>query len=106
MSPWVIIVLLSLATHRITRVITRDWFPPIRKVRVWIDHKLGEEHWLSYLTQCDWCAGTWVAGALTTGLALYIACVMHQSWWPWPIWVLLGCTASTVTGLIASKEPE
>lgn len=106
MSPWVILLLLSLTTHRVTRVITRDYFPPVRKAREYIDRKLGEEHWLAYLTQCDWCAGMWVAGGLTTGLALYVSLVMHQSWWPWPIWVLMALTASTVTGLIAQREPE
>jgi len=106
LSPWVIIVLLCLTTHRATRIITRDVFPPVRWFREKIEFKLGGEHWLAYLTQCDWCASVYVAGSITTGLALFVANVMHVSWWPWPIWVLMGFTATSVTGLIAQREPE
>lgn len=98
--------LLIMSTHRITRFITRDVFPPMRWLREKIEQWLGEEHWLAYLTQCDWCASIYVATGLTTALALYITRVEHTSWWAWPIWVMMGLTASTITGLIAQKEPE
>lgn len=113
------VILLFLAAHRVTRLVTRDtiferpdeshrgflWGP-----RTWtVEHleRLGPVGWkLAYLIGCDWCAGLWVSGLLTTGLALYSTRVMHQSWWPWPIWVLVALAASTVTGLIAQHEPD
>lgn len=106
MNPWVLTVLLILSTHRITRLITRDVFPPARFARELIEQRLGEEHWLAYLTQCDWCASIYVSTFITSFYALYVANGMHTSFWPWPTWVLMGLTASTVTGLIASREPE
>lgn len=106
MSPWVILVLLSLSSHRVTRVITRDYFPPVRIIREAIDRKLGAEHWLAYLTQCDWCAGIWVASGLTTALALFVALDEHESWWPWPVWILFALAAASITGLVAQHEPD
>jgi len=106
MSGWLILVLLTFATHRVTRLVTRDYIPLVRLPREWIDRKLGSEHWFAYLTQCDWCSGVWVSAALTTGLALYTTNVMHQSWFPWTVWVLVGLSASSLTGLIANMEPE
>lgn len=105
MNVLVTLILVALATHRVTRLITRDVFPPIRAVREWIERRLGSEHWLAYLTQCDWCASVYVAAGLTSGLAVLVARVLHTSWFPWPLWILVGAAASTVTGLIAQREP-
>lgn len=102
----VIIVLICLSTHRITRLITRDAFPPAVWFRTKIEDLTHSEHWLAYLTQCDWCASIWVASGISTVLGLIVANVLHASWWPWPIWILVALTASSVTGLIAQREPE
>jgi hypothetical protein len=105
MNPLVTLVLVALTTHRLTRLITRDVFPPVRATREWIERKLGDDHWLTYLTQCDWCASVYVAASVTTGLALLVSRVLHDSWFPWPVWILVGAGASTLTGLVAQREP-
>jgi hypothetical protein len=103
---WLVVLLLCLATHRVTRLVTRDAFPPARAVRTWVQDRTHEEHWLAYLSQCDWCASVWVGGALTGGLAAWVALAARQSWWPWPLWLGVWLTTSTVTGLIAQREPD
>lgn len=124
---WVMIVLLCLATHRATRMITRDAFPPFRVPREWIDVHWGMDdeqisilkdakkqepeamkhlkipgplkRSFAYLVTCDWCTSIWVGAGLTAFFMIFIGFT-----WPWfiPLWL----TASSVTGLIAQREPE
>jgi Protein of unknown function (DUF1360) len=123
-SIWLIALLLVLATHRVTRLITRDAFPLVavpreafaRRWARFSDAKTRDEKRLtesgkptngfmaslSYLWECDWCASVYVAAILT-----YLA----YRWTPlneqhWIIAVLIGLAASSGTGLIAQREPE
>lgn len=57
---------------------------------------------LAYLWECDWCASVWVAGGLTY-LTWRWTELGDQHWW---IAVLLWLAASTLTGLIAQREPD
>jgi hypothetical protein len=106
MSPFMILILVSLATHRISRVVTRDLFPPVYKLRLWIDCKLGSDHWFAYLTQCDWCTSVWVSAFLSGGLAAYSECLVPTPWIPWGVWLLIAPAGASVAGLIAQREPE
>lgn len=54
---------------------------------------------LAYLWECDWCASVWVG----TGIAVGTEHLGHAWWWQAG---LLVATASTLTGLIAQREPE
>ena len=90
MSLALVLVVLSLATFRLTRLITRDDFPPIFYARRWIQTRrpavsrrpaqvrvrdTGELYgaspyadywWLGELVSCPWCASAYVAGGLVT----------------------------------------
>jgi Protein of unknown function (DUF1360) len=121
---WLLFIILVLATHRVTRLITRDSFPLIAApretfARRWArfsDAKTREEKKrtesgkktnafmasLAYLWECDWCASMYVGPALT-----YVAWL----WTPlgdqhWFTAVLVSLATSTLTGLIAQREPE
>lgn len=113
----VIIIVLSLATHRITRLITRDAFPLIAIPREkfsnrWSVYDEPEEargtpvhpkgtnlfmRSLSYLWECDWCTSVWVGGILTL-VTSQIANVPL----PWLVWPAV----SSIAGLIAQREPD
>jgi Protein of unknown function (DUF1360) len=122
---WMTVLLICLATHRLTRFVTRDAFPLVAVPREWIDRHWGMEesdirelkaaklanpsfqlHYpnifkrsFAYLITCDWCTSIWTAAAITTFVMIFIGFT-----WPW--WILSWLTASTVTGLIAQREPE
>jgi hypothetical protein len=116
------VVLVALATHRVTRFITRDYFPPVKVPRdafcerwgTYVEDEEGRPlrgdalrvsisgkrtnivmRSLAYLWECDWCASAWVGAGLT-----YLT-------WRWTevmLWVLTGLAASSVTGLLAAVE--
>ena len=109
-----IIVLYFGATHRVTRLVTRDDLPFIKVprdafVERWGVYDDAEDRKISinekktnivmssfaYLWECDWCASVWVAAGL--------------GWltWTWPevmFWLLAGLAASSVTGTWAIIE--
>jgi len=126
MPTWLLYLLIALAVHRLTRLITRDKFPliaiPRYHVTNWLDpsdeyivqwrakhagrpieQHPPKPHWgivgqsLAYLWECDWCVSVWVSGGLVTALTHFVSVPM-----PFLIWL----AASTVTGLIATHEPE
>lgn len=110
MSNLALLLVLALATHRVTRLLTRDQVPVIKRPRdlvlAWIDPRDTEGHEvgraplggfgrsIAYLMECDWCMSVWVAGALTWATATTVGLPL-----PWLVWPAL----STVTGLIASR---
>jgi hypothetical protein len=125
---WVTVLLVCLATHRLTRLVTRDALPIVAIPREWIDRHWGMEEsdvqslkaalaadpslrdrlwWpnvlkrsVAYLITCDWCTSVWVAGGVTVFTKIYIG----GFGWMWA--PLMWLTASSVTGLIAQREPD
>lgn len=124
MPIWLLILIICLATHRVTRLITRDALPLIAIPReafaqrwaTFVDDKSPEARRTSlngkktnifmasiaYLWECDWCTSIWVAVGLTTA-AYYTTMLGDQHWY---IAILVGLTASSVTGLTAQREPS
>jgi len=111
-------LLVFLATHRVTRFITRDKFPLYCVVRdrfverwgIYVDAKPEERkisisghdtnlfmRSLAYAWECDWCTSIWVGAGLT-----YLTWRWHETM----LWVLAALVASSVTGLIAQREPD
>lgn len=113
-----LVPLIALATHRVTHFITRDKFPPMcipreKFVQRWgtfVDN-VGDQRKISinekktnifmsslaYVWECDWCTSVWVGAGLT-----YLT-------WRWTdvmLWILAALVASSVTGLVAQREPD
>ena len=126
MTPdvWLLVILTCLATHRATRLITRDHLPliaiPRQRFIMWADPPaevqlpdgttvpieprpryplgiLGRS--LAFLLECDWCMSVWVATVM-------VLMEWYLTNWPVPYPPLLVAAASTVTGLIAQREPD
>ncbi len=115
MEPWLLYILICLATHRATRFFTRDHFPlvaiPRERITNWWDpspdwrakHENARPHWgllgraLAFLWECDWCLSMYVGAGIIWGVTQYVSV---------PLPVLAWLMASTVTGLIATNEPD
>lgn len=78
MPLWLLLLILILATHRVTRIIVDD--SVLNAPRQWIFDK--GPGWLAELLSCHWCVGWWVAGA-TVGLTwLFQPIPLPGLWWP------------------------
>lgn len=115
MPAWLLMVLIFLATHRVSRLLTRDEIPLVKVPRDALitffdptpqDVAAGRassrkrsraEMSIAYLLTCDWCMSTHVGGWIVLATALTIGL---------PAPLLVWAAASTVTGLIASWEGE
>lgn len=88
------IVLVSLATYRLTRLVTADRIT--QPIREWA---LAKNDMIGYLATCDWCLSIWVAPAPTVLAVLF----------PSNRLVLVGLVAlaaSALTGLLAAIESK
>jgi hypothetical protein len=91
----VVVLLVALTSYRITRLLVRDEFPPIAVQRARISEKKGHESWQAYLVRCTWCAGVYVAGAITLATDLVIGV---------PAPLLVWGAAAAVTGFLSEHE--
>jgi hypothetical protein len=89
------VVLISLATYRITRFLVRDTFPPVALLRARFGEKVGPRSAVAYLSTCTWCASVYVGAAVTWAVDRYTSV---------PLPVLVVATASAFSGLLASWE--
>lgn len=126
MPIWLTVLLFILATHRVTRLVTRDQIPLVKIPRDAFVNRWGAPQTdsaeqplprelrnvsysgrrtnalmrsVAYLWECDWCASVWVASALAVGTYHY----GDERWWQFG---LIAAAASTATGLIAQREPD
>lgn len=75
MSDIVALIVLALAVARGTRLIVEDVITePIRRFFV---KRFGEEHKLTYLVHCVFCASIWLGFAA----AVFACAVLSISWW-------------------------
>lgn len=105
------VLLLALATHRLTRLVTTDTITAPARERIqdaaearWAartGHPISAEHWgsrIAYALSCAWCSSMWVAA----GLVAVMTAAGHPPAHP----VLTALAASSVTGLLAALEPQ
>ena len=108
MNPWLLLVLVALATHRLTRLAVDDHLPVIAVPRERIRYYFGEFNatgelisgrnlgivgWsIAYLLGCPWCTSPYIAAALVFGALGDVSIPL-----PW-LWV---AAASTFTGLLS-----
>jgi len=83
-SDLLIFVMISLATARLTRLITTDQILSPLRDRVWKKHP-PESSKIGYLLTCDWCTSIWVSSALvlmsiiSTTLVVAVASILAAS---------------------------
>jgi hypothetical protein len=81
------------ASYRLTRLVTCDSLPPVRRLRCWIVSR--GPAWLGDLVTCPWCAGVWVSGpiVLVTDALTSV---------PVPVWTWL--LAAWVAGYVGQRD--
>lgn len=113
MPLWLTVLLLFLATHRVTRLLVEDKIPlvawPREKAIAFLDPTPEQRaanpklhgHWgalgrsLAYLLECPWCMSMYVGGVL---VAITAQVAHGVAGW---LWVLVWLAASTFTGFTA-----
>lgn len=95
MDTALLLVVMTLATYRLTRLLVTDAFPPIR----WVRNKLAggwagpdqdvpiyrapwSPQWLADLVSCSWCASGWVSLGIVLGSAATIGVPAPILVWP------------------------
>lgn len=92
MHDLLVLVLVTLATYRLTVLIVRDQFPPVRWARVRLagDEEAGlpraswSPEWLADLVTCCWCASVWVAGGVVGAVEVFTAVGVMLPLLTWP----------------------
>jgi hypothetical protein len=95
--PLLMVVVMALATARVTRLVTRDRI--LRAPRRAVLRALPDDHLLAYLVVCDWCVSFYTGALAAVGGA-------WAGWWPWAWAPALALAFSHVTGWLASREGE
>ena len=93
MNAWLILILLSLATYRATRLVVYDSFPPIKAIR----DRITRPEWLHDLVTCHWCASGWISAALVAGTIWWAPHGCPLPWLMWPAAWGLGAIAAGLT---------
>lgn len=113
MPTWLLVLLIVVATHRLTRLAVQDEMPLIKIPRDKVANyfgrfdadgnlvagrQLGRVGWsVAYVLGCPWCSSIYI-GAAVVWVATWFASV--------PAPVLVWLAASSITGLIADREAE
>lgn len=95
--PLLMVVVMALATARVTRLITRDRI--LAAPRRAVLRALPDDHLLAYLVVCDWCVSVYTGALAAAGGA-------WAGWWPWAAVPAVALAFSYVTGYLASREGE
>jgi len=87
-SEWFLILFVTtIATARMTRLVTQDTFPPMAMFREWWEVRFADKGDWVLLFLCHWCFGFWAA-IFNIGLGL----VSDTATWWWIINVM-ACVA-------------
>lgn len=91
------LVVMALATARVTRLITRDRI--LAAPRRAALRALPDDHLIAYLIVCDWCVSVYTGTLAAAGGA-------WAGWWPWTAAPAVALAFSYVTGFLTSREGE
>lgn len=80
MALWLLLLVLALGTYRVTRLLVKDDFPPVRIPREWI--KRHGPEWAAELATCPWCVSGWVSMAAVAAAAHYGSVPLPVLCWP------------------------
>lgn len=104
MSTEVLLILMTLATYRLAKLLTEDSFPPLLALREKITNPYASApddpirrttkvpYWLAYLWTCMWCMPVWTS-ALVTGLTALTIGVPA----PLLVWIAIAAGASLIS---------
>lgn len=92
---WLLLVLVSLAGYRATRLVTTDEISAPLRDRL---HREGGRPRLVGFVNCDWCVGVWVC--LAAALLVHLGGLVDS----WAYVALLWLAAATVVGFLARAE--
>lgn len=95
---WLTVLLIALASYRLTRLICVDEFPASVALRGRVVDRWGEDSWQAYLVQCPYCAALYFSAAVTLGAWLALDSL------PMPILVWLAAWAAA--GLITDAAGD
>jgi hypothetical protein len=94
-EPLSLLVIMSLAAYRVTRLVVSDTFPPVQRLRDWVVGPNEDKHagtrlaWLDELLTCNWCASFWVSGVVVGVTEVFVAVPLPFLMW----WSVSGLTA-------------
>lgn len=93
-NPAVALVVDAVATYRLTRLVQRDTFPPVKAAREAV-LKSNAPDWVAELLMCGWCASFWIG--LGVVAARRIAPKVYEP-------VAMALVGSAVAGLLTERE--
>lgn len=74
-----LLLLVTAASYRLTRLVVDDTFPPVAWVRdrvtgdaPEVDRWRGVPDWVGKLVSCSWCASVWVSAGVTAATATWV----------------------------------
>lgn len=94
-GPFVLWLFLSLASFRLTRLVTTDKWPPSKAFRQWVEDRTGEDSAWTELVNCPWCWGVYV----TAGVYLLVPQVVSV-----PLPLLAYLATLTVVGVLGNYD--
>lgn len=97
MPDWLLVLLVCVATYRLTRLLALDEFPPTAWMRDRVERRFGADSSPAYLVHCPWCVSVYVGAAvvLATDAAVDGGLAVPALVWG---------AASAVSGLLAAVE--
>lgn len=95
MSPLEILILLSLAAFRATRLITDDRLT--LPARAWIAGRFPKRAAVQYFITCPWCVGMWISAALV---------LLVWYWQPLPLPGLWIPAVAAIAGMLGARFGE
>lgn len=88
-------LLLTLASFRLTRLITTDDLPVTETFRDYVEQRTGKDSGWTTLITCPWCAGVYITFA--------VFAIDHYLWQP-PLWLLGFVAASAIVGYLGTWD--
>lgn len=86
MITFAALIVLVLATARLTRIVSIDDITV--PLRMWLGKRFGNTSPIYEMAICFWCSGWWIAAA-TTAYTMAVLTFLHQvpaaAWWAYPI---------------------
>lgn len=105
-SFWLILLLMSVATFRLTRLATTDTFPPLVGLIERLETKI-DKPWFQELLSCSWCSSVWIGFFVTWGTWLILWSEPKPHWVFWMLaWQVCSAVTGLLTGVSDSEESD